>query len=100
MSEMARKRRQYSAEIKAEVCALVLAGRKTVPEVSNEHELTESTVYAWVRQAKVDTGRGPAGVATSDEVEELRRLRKENKELRRERDFLVDAATYFAKAKR
>jgi len=98
--QMATKRRKYTKEFKAEVCALVLTGRKTVPEVCIAHELTESTVYAWVRQAKVDAGSGPSGAASSDELEELRRLRKENKLLKRERDFLVDAAAYFAKAKK
>ena len=97
---MAKKRRQFTKEFRSEVCALVLSGRKTVPQVCQEHELTESTVYAWVRQAKVDSGVGPEGAATSEELEELRALRKENKQLKRERDFLVDAAAYFAKAKK
>ena len=94
------KRRRFSAVFKAEVCSLVLSGRKTVPEVCEEHELVESSVYAWVRQAKVDSGIGPEGAPTSSELEELRALRKKVKLLERERDFLVDAAAYFAKAKK
>ncbi len=101
MSAMpSKKRRQYPKEFKAEVCALVLSGRKSVPEVCRDHQLTESSVYAWVRQARIDAGEGPPGAATSEELEELRRLRKENKQLKRERDFLVDAAAYFAKRKK
>jgi len=48
-----KKRRQYSREFKTEICALVLKGQKTVPEVCSEYDLTESGVYAWVRQAKI-----------------------------------------------
>ena len=82
------------------VVQLVLSGRKTVPEVCKEHELFDSSVYGWVRQAKVDAGEGPAGVLTTAEKEELSALRRENRELRRERDFLQQAAAYFAKAKK
>ena len=94
------KRRRYSAAFKEEVCLMVLSGRKTVPEVCAEHDLTESTVYAWVRQARIDAGDGPTGAPTSPELEELRALRRENKLLRKERDFLVEAAAYFAKGKK
>ena len=93
------KRRQYSREFKSEICALVLQGQRTVPEVCREYDLSASGVYAWVRQAKVDAGSGPSGAPTSAELEELRALRKEVKVLRKERDFLKSAAAYFAKAK-
>ena len=100
VSLMTSKRRRFSPEFKAEVIQLVLSGRKTVPEICKDHDLYDSSVYNWVRQAKVDSGRGAAGAMTTSEKEEIKRLRRENRELKRERDFLVDAATYFAKAKK
>ncbi len=99
MSVMSEKRRRFSAEFKSEVIQLVLNGRKTVPEVCKEHDLHDSSVYNWVRQAKIDGGQGPAGALTTAEKEELTALRRENRELKRERDFLKSAAAYFAKAK-
>ncbi len=47
-------------------------------------------------QAKVDAGEGPGGALTSDEKAELRRLRREVRTLRMERDFLKKAAAFFA----
>ena len=100
MSDMGKTRRKFSREFKAEIVELVLHGQQTVPDVSKKHELNESSVYAWVRQAKVDGGLGRAGSLTTAEKEELSVLRRENRELRRERDFLRNAATYFAQAKK
>jgi transposase-like protein len=50
-----------------------------------------------VRQADIDEGKGPEGALTSEEREELRRLRRENHRLQSERDFLKKAAAFFAK---
>ena len=93
---MGKKRRRFKPEFKAEIIRLVLEGRKTVAELCREHDLVESSVYAWVRQAKVDAGHGRPDELTSAEKAELSALRKENRELRRERDFLSQAAAYFA----
>ncbi len=96
---MENKRRKFTREFKAEICALVMSGQKTVPEVSREHDLCASGVYTWVKQAEADAGGGSPAAASSSELEELRALRKENRKLKKERDFLVEAASYFAKAK-
>jgi len=100
VSNMVRKRRRFSPEFKAEVVQLGVRGQKSVPEVCKEYELYDSSVYAWVRQAKIDEGQGPPGAPSSAELEELRALRKKNRELEREVGFLRDAAAYFAKAKK
>ena len=50
--------------------------------------LTPSAVDSWVKQANVDAPQGPAGALTTQERVELSRLRKENKDLRMEREFL------------
>jgi transposase len=60
-------------------------------------DLTETALRAWVKQADVDTGNGPAEALTTAEREEMARLRRENKRLTMERDILKAAATFFAK---
>ena len=95
-----KKKRNFSKEFKAEVVQLILTGQKTVPQISKEQGLYESSVYTWVKQAKVDSGLGPSGALTTPEKEELAALRKQNRELQREVDFLQRAAAYFAKAKK
>lgn len=97
---MEKKRRKFSKEFKGEVVKLVLDGGRSVPEVCRQHDLSESSVYLWVKQAQADRGQGPAGAPTTAEKEELSRLRREVRELRRERDFLEQATAYFARAKR
>lgn len=94
------KRRKFTAEFKAEIAQLVLDGGRSVVEVCEEQGLGESSVYAWVKQARIDRGSGPSGALTTAEKAELTRLRRENRELKRERDFFEQATAYFAKAKR
>jgi len=50
-----------------------------------------------VRQAEIDAGRGPAGARTTEEREELGRLRREIRTLRLERNFLKKATAFFPK---
>ena len=90
-----RERRYFSPEFKAETIELLRSSGKSIPEVCRELDLTETTVRNWVRQAKVDAGETDG--VSSDEREELRRLRAENKTLRMERDLLKKAAAFFAK---
>ena len=94
---MARQRRKHSQEFKAEVVRLVIDGGKSIAEVARAHDLADSLVSMWVRQARVDMGQGPAGALTSSEKEELAQLRKENRELREDREILKKAAAFFAK---
>lgn len=90
-----RERRFFSPEFKAETIELIRSSGKSIPEVCRDLDLTETTVRNWVRQAKVDAGESDG--VSSDEREELRRLRAENKTLRMERDLLKKAAAFFAK---
>jgi transposase-like protein len=62
--------------------------------------LPSSSLARWVRQARIDRGQGGArdqGLLTTEERTELNRLRKEVRELRREKDFFRLAAAHFAK---
>ncbi len=68
----------------------------SVARTARDLDLTESSLSNWIRQAKIDAGDGKAGELTTDEREELRRLRRENRILEQERSFLKKAAAYFA----
>ena len=94
---MPRKRRSFSAEYKAEVVELIRTSGKSVGQVARELDLTETAVRKWVTQAEVDAGGGPEGALSSDEREELGRLRRENTQLRMEREILKKATAFFAK---
>lgn len=92
-----RQRRKFTDEYKAEAVRLVVEENMSVTQAARDLGLTESSLRNWVKQAKVDEGKGPAGAPTSSELEELRRLRRENRQLRMEREILKKAAAFFAK---
>lgn len=91
-----RPRRQFTDEFKAGAIRLVLDEGKTVGAVARELDLTPSALADWVRRAQADRTKGRTGL-TGVEREELTRLRKENRELRMEREVLKKAAAFFAK---
>ncbi len=92
-----KKRRHFTPEYKAEVVRLVRTGGKTAGQAARDLDLTETSVRAWVRQAEIDDGKGPAGALTTSEREELAALKREVKTLRMERDILKKATAFFAK---
>ena len=92
-----RKRRSFSEEQKADAVRLVRVSGESLSKIARELDLTENSLRNWVRQADIDEGKGPASALTTEEKAEIRRLRKENRILRMERDFLKKAATFFAK---
>ncbi len=100
MGSKKEKRRRYTKEYRAEAVLLVEESGKSVRQVAEDLGINATSLYAWVRQARVDRGGGPAGALTTEEIEELRKLRKEVKELRRERDFLKKTAAYFAECQK
>ena len=91
---MAKTREPYAPEFRRQMVELVRAGR-TPEELSREFEPTAQTIHNWVRQIDIDAGVRSDGL-TSLEREELRRLRRENKQLRIEREILKKAAAWFA----
>jgi transposase len=92
-----RKRRKFTPEYKAEVVRLCQQPGKTPNGVAVELGLTPSAVIGWVRQATVDAGGGGNGALTTTEREELATLRRDNKQLRQEREILKRATAFFAK---
>jgi transposase len=74
---------------------LVRAGR-TPEELSREFEPTAQSIRNWVEQADLDEGLRSDGLTTV-ERDELRRLRRENRQLREEREILKKAAAWFAR---
>ena len=85
---MARTRRMFTKEYRAEVVRMVADSGKSPGKVAQDLGLTPSSVTAWVAQAKADAGKGRPGALTSDERQELALLRREVKQLKMERDFL------------
>jgi transposase len=82
-----RPRRQFAEEFKASAVRLVLDEGKTVGAAARDLDLTETALREWVKRARADRTHGRTGLTTA-EREELARLRKENRELRTERDIL------------
>ena len=92
-----RARRSFTDEFRAGAVSLVLEKGKTMAQVARDLDLTQSTLGRWVEQARADAGKSARGTLTTEEKEELARLRKENRELRLEREILKQAAVFFAK---
>jgi transposase len=94
---MPKTRPAYAPEYRARIIELARAGR-TPEELAREFEPCSHTIRSWLRAADRG-GLSPArigGALDPDEREELRRLRRENKQLRMERDILSKAAAWFA----
>ena len=91
---MTRYRPAYPPEFRRQMIDLVRAGR-TPEELSREFEPSAASIAGWVRRADAEDGTRP-DVMTAAEREELSRLRRENRQLRQERDILAKATAWFA----
>jgi transposase len=95
---MAKTRRTFTPEFKAQAVKLVTEGGKSLAEVARDLDLGESMLRAW----KLALARGGdhafPGEGNPPALEdELRRLRAENKRLVMERDILKKATAFFAR---
>lgn len=92
----------YKSEYRAQAVLMVTRDRMSVAEVSRKLSMSQKTLANWVKRAKngdLPAAGGDAGAArrvVTDEQAELSRLRRENAELRMERDILRKASAYFA----
>src|SRR5690349_21805498 len=97
---MAKTRPPYALEFRRQIVELVRAGR-TPEELSREFEPSSQAIRNWVAAADRSEGRRSATTGTpalsAAEREELARLRRENKQLRLERDILSRATAWFAR---
>jgi transposase len=92
---MSRRRPTYPKEFRDRMIEMVRSGHSP-EELAKEFEPTPRTIRLWLKQADRDEGRRLDGVMTA-EREELSRLRRENKQLRLEREILSKAAAWFAR---
>jgi len=85
----------YPPEFKEEAIRLMRSSGKPLAQISRELDVSEQTLRNWRKQKEIDEGERE-GLST-DEREELARLRRENKVLRQEREILRKATAFFAR---
>lgn len=86
----------YTAEFGAEALRLVRSSGKTKTAIAQDLGISLEAVRHWLRQGEMDAGERHDGL-TSEELAELRRLRREHTILREERAIVVKAAAFFAR---
>src|SRR6266568_2190149 len=87
--------RKYPDELRERAVRLVFESKRPIAHVARDLGIHKESLRHWVRQAEADGGRR-RDLLTSEERDELKRLRKENAELRRASAILKDASVYFA----
>jgi transposase len=96
---MGPNRKAYPREFKVEAVRLARESGRSIKQVARDLGVAYDSLRTWLKRADLDTGRRTDGL-TTDEREELRRLRRENRVLQEEREILKKAAAYFAKETR
>lgn len=87
--------RKYPLELRERAVRLALESGRPIRQVARDLGIHHEALRVWVRQAEADSGRR-RDLLTSEEREELKRLRKEVAELKRANAILKDASVYFA----
>ncbi len=93
---MGKQRRSYPPEFRRQMVELVRSGRSP-DELAREFEPCAQSIRNWVHQADVDEGLGEVEELTTEDRQELNRLKRENRQLRLEREILAKAAAWFAR---
>lgn len=90
--------KQYSAEFKLEAVKRVLSSGTSVAKVASELGVNENTLHGWMKKYREKPSSPfPGSGKLSPEDEKLRKLERQNRELREENEILKKAAAYFAK---
>jgi transposase len=92
---MPRTRPPFPPEFRREAVELMRVTEKPLAALAKDLGVSEQTLRSWRRQGQVDQGEREG--VTSDQLEELRRLRRENRTLQMEREVLKKAAVFFAR---
>jgi len=92
---MSGKRRKYTPEFREQAARLVIETGRPVAHVAAEIGVGEQLLGRWVRLQRQAAAAGDTGLLDADERAELERLRRENAELRLDREFLKSAAAFF-----
>ena len=92
---MPRTKPQYPPEFKAEAVELVHSSARSISQIAKDLGVSGTSLRNWVKQSQIDQGERQG--LTTEERQELRKLRKENKVLRQEREILRKAAAFFAR---
>lgn len=85
----------YPPEFRREAVQLARTSERSIAQVARDLGVSNQTLHTWIKQADVDTGKREG--LTTEEREELRRLRRENRTLLQEREILKKAAAFFAR---
>ena len=93
------KRRTYSVEYKQEAMSLAESSDKSISQVARELGINATMLGRWCREAQADGARAFRGSGVSRD-EELTAMKRELVRVRKERDFLKEAAAFFAKESR
>jgi len=91
---MPRSRPPFPAEFRAEAVRLYKESGKSLKQVAEDLGISSNSLRTWSRRKDIDAGIRPG--LTTEEREELRKLRREVRILREERDILKKAAAFFA----
>jgi len=94
------KRIRYSASYKADAVDLFRQSGKSIGQIARDLGIGDQTLRNWVAEAARDGNRGSSSELTTNEHDELKRLRRENATLLMEREILKKAAAFFAKEAR
>ena len=92
---MAKTKPPYPAEFKEEAVRLVKSSGRPVAQIARELGVSFESLRHWIKQSEIDSGERQG--LTTDEREELSRLRRENRILQQEREILKKATAFFAR---